>query len=75
MADDYTEEREIVNEQLAIDAKRKASGKFAKKWKAVMERPSGAELRIRRQANKMGYVNARKISRGDAEVRRMFAKF
>ena len=44
-------------------------------WKAVMERPTGAELRIRRQANKTngepGCVSSRKkISRGAAETRR-----
>ena len=45
-----------------------------------MERPTGAELRIRRQANKtleqpkIIDIIPVKISRGDAEMRRMFAK-
>ncbi len=37
-----------------------------------MERPTGAELRIRRQANKTGYVNAGKNSREVRKVREVF---
>ena len=47
-------------------------------WKAVMERPAGAELRIRRQANKTGERDARESltrRRGDAEEVREGLKF
>ena len=47
-------------------------------WKAVMERPAGAELRIRRQANKTGERDAQENltrRRGAAEEVREGLKF
>ena len=41
-------------------------------WKAVMERPSGAELRIRRQANKTEGRSARELLRISAAPREIF---
>ncbi len=48
------------------------NAKYAKKWKAVTERPSGAQLRLGEPECVGPPEN---VSRGDAETRRMFAKF